>query len=301
MKTQQKSVAYDLEQLESTRLKETKDPAEKSKLIHHQLDLKEKLGHIGADIAELENVILNRRSFKKSKFLENYKALLAKTGVKIGQIEAEAGVAPGYVSRIDKEGNTTDPSIEFIATAARLFDVSIDQLLYGNIEDLTETEQFLLNLITRLTDDTIRDAIVWEEVPNWSGEELSLIEDGTLQHPMYQHSIIDGTAYVYYFSRYGSDVLLSRKRNSYCVVLPNTHDVLYLMACEKEGEGHDFFEIYLNINDGVSPLCNTEGVCGTIKDAVDKLYEEIQQSAGRIHISDAAVEAIYKYLNGSDV
>ncbi|MBR1856679.1 MAG: hypothetical protein IJ803_06355 [Oribacterium sp.] len=48
-------------------------------------------------------------------------------------------------------------------------------------------------------------------------------------------------------------------------------------------------------------MCNTEGVCGTIKDAVDKLYEEIQQSAGRIHISDVAVEAIYKYLNGSDV
>lgn len=74
----------------------------------------------------------------------------------------------------------------------------------------------------------------------------------------------------------------------------------------KSGEKQPFslkepFEIYLSINDGVSPLCNTEGVCGTIKDAVDKLYEEIQQSAGRIHISDVAVEAIYKYLNGSDV
>ncbi|MBR1856675.1 MAG: hypothetical protein IJ803_06335 [Oribacterium sp.] len=101
----------------------------------------------------------------------------------------------------------------------------------------------MLNLITRLTDDTIRDAIVWEEVPNWSGETFSLIEGVEPDYPVFRYRTDEEeTAYIYYFSRYGSDVLLSMKRNSYCVVLPNTQDVLYLMACEKEGEGHDFFE-----------------------------------------------------------
>ena len=47
---------------------------------------------------------------------------------KIGELEGEAGVSAGYISRISKYGNTK-PGIEFIMKVADSFNVCLDTLL----------------------------------------------------------------------------------------------------------------------------------------------------------------------------
>ena len=42
--------------------------------------------------------------FNKQLMLDNISFLLKEFGKKIGELEAEAGVSPGYISRISKDG-----------------------------------------------------------------------------------------------------------------------------------------------------------------------------------------------------
>ena len=53
--------------------------------------------------------------------------------VKIGQIEKAAGIRLGYMARLIKEDNNTEPSVKFICKAAQMLGVSVDQLIYSNI------------------------------------------------------------------------------------------------------------------------------------------------------------------------
>ena len=44
--------------------------------------------------------------FNKQLMLDNISFLLKESEKKIGELESEAGVSAGYISRISKEGNT---------------------------------------------------------------------------------------------------------------------------------------------------------------------------------------------------
>ena len=55
-------------------------------------------------------------------------------GIKIGQIESDAQVQPGYLSRIEKNPGKTTPSLEFVYTASKELDTSIDFLVDGHYD-----------------------------------------------------------------------------------------------------------------------------------------------------------------------
>ena len=77
-------------------------------------------------IDPLKEVVDSDKNFDKLKLFRNIRKLLSSTGIKLGQIEKEAGCQPGYMSRLEKAGNTTDPTVEFVVTAAKALEVSID-------------------------------------------------------------------------------------------------------------------------------------------------------------------------------
>ena len=87
----------------------------------------------------------NNKHYDKKTCFENIRVLLKKNpGVKIGQIEKEAGLRLGYMARLSKEDNTAEPSLEFITTAAKMLGVSVDTLLFQKLSELTSTDEFLL-------------------------------------------------------------------------------------------------------------------------------------------------------------
>lgn len=104
----------------------------------------------------------NYKNFDKTICFSNIRELLrTKTDVKIGQIEKEAGVSPGYMSRLEKEGSTAEPSVEFVVTAANLLGVSIDTLISINLMELTPTEQYISRFFDKLKADTLDEKLDW--------------------------------------------------------------------------------------------------------------------------------------------
>ena len=90
-------------------------------------------------------------------FFRNVRYLLDRTGIKIGQLEKEANCNLGYMSRIDKEDNETMPSIEFIQTASNIFKINIDILLTVDLDSLTATEEYIIELFNKMYFDIKND------------------------------------------------------------------------------------------------------------------------------------------------
>ncbi len=254
---------------------------------------------IGRRIADLEADLNAYRCFNKKKFVDNYKALLTKTGVKVSQLEYEAGVSQGYFSRLDKSDSNQDPSIEYICACSRLFDVSVDFLLNGTVQDMTETEAFIATFTDSLIADTKNDRINWNEAPNYDGEPIDDDEADHFDHPMYylfsedkNPPYTDQT--VMYYSRYNNKARLSKQYPSFTAVLPNSKDTIFFMCAEYDGE--IVYEVYLEVGESVNPVCNTKVVCEAVHQKLSTLYHEIKKSAKRVHISVTAMDSISNYL-----
>lgn len=113
-------------------------------------------------LTQLEALIGEYKNFNKTLCFSNIRELLRQNSdVKIGQIEKEAGIRLGYMSRLEKEGNTAEPSMEFIVTAAKLLKVSIDTLISVDLTGLTPTEQYIVSFFDKLKSDTLKDKLDW--------------------------------------------------------------------------------------------------------------------------------------------
>jgi len=121
--------------------------------------------------------------FNKQLMLDNISFLLKESEKKIGELEAEAGVSAGYISRISKEGNTK-PGIEFIMKAAHSLNTSIDTLLNVNLSEITPTERYLITFLEKLSKDTLDDKLDWnrESAYSLNGAETDI--NGNTDHPL---------------------------------------------------------------------------------------------------------------------
>lgn len=88
------------------------------------------MGQWAGFLTQLESYLSECKNFNKTLCFSNIRELLRQNpDVKIGQIEKEAGIRLGYMSRLEKDGNTSEPSMEFVVTAAKLLKVSVDTLI----------------------------------------------------------------------------------------------------------------------------------------------------------------------------
>ncbi len=121
--------------------------------------------------------------FNKQLMLDNISFLLKEFGKKIGELETDAGVSPGYISRISKEGNTK-PGIEFIMKVADSLNTSMDTLLNVDLAEMTPTERYLISFLEKLNKDTLDDKLDWNRE---SADRLNRAEtdiNGNPDHPL---------------------------------------------------------------------------------------------------------------------
>ena len=137
-------------------------------------------------LTQLEELQPSTKNFDKSVCFSNIRELLRQNpDVKIGQIEKEAGIRLGYMSRLEKEGNKSEPSMEFIVTAAKLLKVSLDTLVSVNLTELTPTEQYLVTFFDKLKADTLADKLDWNiESPDYLNR-LDTDMNGYVDHPLF--------------------------------------------------------------------------------------------------------------------
>lgn len=92
--------------------------------------------------------------------INNVKGFIAKNHIKIGDLEKQAGVSPGYISRLIKT-KSSKPNVPFIIGAANCLGVSVKSLLLTDFSDYSPEEEKLLPFLTKLDTDTIEHRIVW--------------------------------------------------------------------------------------------------------------------------------------------
>ena len=125
-------------------------------------------------------------NFNKSLCLSNIRELLRQNpDVKIGQIEKEAGIRLGYMSRLEKAGNTSEPSMEFVVTAAKLLKVSIDSLISVDFTGLTPTEKYIISFFDKLKADTLNDKLYWNREEAFDLNRVETDMNGVADHPLF--------------------------------------------------------------------------------------------------------------------
>ena len=273
--------------------------------------LTEKLNSVKENFVKAQRNLqaaVNKQRFDKTAAFRNIRELLKTSKVKIGQIEKEAGCQPGYMSRLEKPGNTSVPGIEFIVTAAKMLDVPVDLLLFGNISEITETETFLLDFMNGMIEDTRADII------NWTRETPGMLDDvmageptpDGIPHPLFKaadDSLSDQP--VMYASRFYPKEPVAFG-NCYHTQMTETDEQMYLMKCYPaagHSQNEEFYEIYLvrETEDGssdVMPICCSIQTCETVTQCMIALYKEIEIAASHVHIGSDAREIMSKYLRG---
>lgn len=137
-------------------------------------------------LIKLEELMTEYKNFNKTLCFSNIRELLRQNSdVKIGQIEKEAGIRLGYMSRLEKVGNTSEPSMEFIVSAAKLLKVSVDTLISVDLTGLTPTEQYLVNFFDKLKADTLKDRLDWNRETAFNLNRIERDMDGSIWHPLF--------------------------------------------------------------------------------------------------------------------
>ena len=125
------------------------------------------------------------QKFNKNIMFDNISFMLKELGKKIGELESEAGVSPGYISRTTKESNTK-PGIDFIMNVADALNVSVDTLLRVDMSRLTPTEQYIITFLEKLVKDTLDDKLNWQtETAGYLNRRLETDMNGYCDHPLF--------------------------------------------------------------------------------------------------------------------
>ena len=104
--------------------------------------------------------------FDRNQILENIHALIRKKNLKIGDVETASGLSVGYLARLANAENTF-PSLETMVRLAKALGVSVDWLVEGRNEGMTDHAEYLNQFIQRLFDQTKSGLLDWGRFTVW--------------------------------------------------------------------------------------------------------------------------------------
>lgn len=100
-------------------------------------------------------------NFNSRLIFDNISYLIKEQGKKVGEVETQAGVSAGYISRNSKDSNSK-PGIDFLFRVSEILNTSIDTIMKIPLSELTPTERYLVSFFEKLKADTAADKILWE-------------------------------------------------------------------------------------------------------------------------------------------
>lgn len=240
--------------------------------------------------------------FDKRLCIANIYQLAKERSIKIGDLEKTAGVSTGYLSRINKEDNSTIPTIDFIAAVAKELGMTVDAIINNDYANPTPTEKYILSFIDRLLAQTNADELDWKkETP----EQLSTVgvdEDGDPTHPLYQ-TIYDGCRYdSKYYSHFDPQNDISG--DCFWIQLPGPLNTkVYLMCTDwPEAKGSalqiDQYELYIVKSGKVQPMCCSCPVNSLFYSALTSLYSAVKESCNHPKLDRDVMSAIELFMKG---
>lgn len=233
-------------------------------------------------------------SFNKILLGKNIKFLATQKGIKVGDIETEAGVSAGYLSRLANEDNKNNfPIMDLIFLISQKFDVSVNTLLSVDFTNLTPNEILLSQFFDKLNKDTENNSLVWELE---SKAKLEACEQNG-GHPLFfAYEPRDPNTTFYYHSTFESNTIIMG--DSYKVVVGNKW--LYMMTVQKNGDFGNGFELYF-VSSNYQGYSQIEPICMAYSDS--ELYNQLvdlrnaaAESSRHVKLSDSVRSTINEYL-----
>ena len=290
-----------------------KDPSmeEVNKVYDAVCDAQEKIIALEEIQDKIRDALSNKGVFNKDRCFRNIKYYMQKKGVRIGQIEGLANCRVGYMSRLAKPDNTSEPSIMFIAAAAKLLGVTMDELIYGEPEELSGDEKYVDDFLHDLINDTNKGVIQWEkERVDILRRNYNYFDEQIPEHPLLQldEGILDSDGspcIVRYISHFYKESSINIK-GCFSAILCGK-DKVYLVWCSTEKNDEyipdkTFFEIYVTGDDGkANPVCNTLKTAEMLSITVDILYKIAVDDAASVHVNSSAKSIIDNYRSFSNL
>ena len=214
--------------------------------------------------------------FDRKLLFDNIAALVKRSGLKIGELETNAGVSPGYMARTVKDG-TAKPGIEFVIGVAEQLHVSTDLLLKADLTKMDANEIFLIGFVEKLIRDTVENKLYWESETVDELEHLECDRDGYVNHPLFITEYNrEGQSRVLFNSRsYGYKTMIAGD----CFNLRLQGDArLYIMnVCCYNKEASKAKEIWVNV-----PQTSASFLCGSMSGpafttAIENLYSYVAE------------------------
>ena len=246
-------------------------------------------------------------SFDNALMFDNITLLLRTLGKKIGELENEAGVSPGYISRTSKEPNAK-PGIDFIMNVANALNTSVDTLVSVDLSALTPTEHYLISFIEKLKADTILDKLNWERETVKSLKRLEPDYDGDVAHPLFSYETYKRETERAFFEEVDGVVFISNSfecnttinKDCFNLRMKNGNTLYIMNICKDfyENNTPDAFaiEIWMHSDrNGAQFLCSNKNSVA-LANVINDLYSTIEEFSKHPKIKEDLKYIIDAYM-----
>lgn len=236
--------------------------------------------------------------FDNTKCINNIYYLIKDRNMKIGDVESKVGVSVGYFSRLSKEDNQAIPSLETICNIADLLNVSIDALLYLDLNEMGAQDKLVSDFILNLIDKTTSGKLLWTR-----GDSNTVYVDiqNFDNHPLYEEIEYkegdfinyDDPLYKFRYNtvfRNGGDIL----GEFYEIMLEEANAKLYIVKTAitnytivDDGITDISYELFIYVDQELNGICHTDNKLG-------KFYEKLLPQL----YNTAAVSSRKSKING---
>ena len=118
--------------------------------------------------------------FDIQRLMDNINSIIQQKNIKIGEMESDIGVSPGYISRLTKKGNGAATSADLIWKVAKYLGVSVDFLMDGNAAKTADYLRYMQGFINKLMVCTESAELCWEPITTKYVNQIMAGGDGEL-------------------------------------------------------------------------------------------------------------------------
>ena len=248
--------------------------------------------------------------YNKKKCVQRIYDTAKEQGKKIGDIEKNAGVSPGYLSRIIKEDSTSTMSVDLLVAIANQLHVSVEYLL-ADYDSLTDSEQYLFRFFEKVKTETSKGKYEWEKLTLTEMEKLEYGDDGL--YPFFENCVDkDGNPDIRYINRFHEDGEAAMNGPIYWTKFGRDGSIVYIVnvvyyppdyihgGLTIEGIHQEYEVFIMDFSGKLIPLCNTSFVAQALTDQIDSLYMLITDTQVGIRVTPEVKYIIDCFFNDTD-
>lgn len=245
-------------------------------------------------------------SFERKRLIDNIYRVAKEKDINIGTLEEEAGVSKGYLSRLAKKEDKGTFGVDLLCSIADTLEKTLDALVYEDTESLTENEKYMLDFLDRLTLQTEKRSLEWEMMPPDIQDTMFIYE-----HPLFRtvermDEDYHSTPYFYetneYCSAFMAPETLHVDGNCFFTMIDEfSRTQLYIMEVSPKTYGTNpnrprIKELYFIRNGKAEPVACTELLCDQVKEAVERLYNAIEEARSNLRINTSSKSVIDRFM-----